>query len=51
VFDVADALNPNGCWPINYERRLRKALRAAQHGISYAVDAEASTQCVGMCGV
>ncbi len=39
-FSVADAIDPDGRWPLLYEDRLRCALRDAQHGVSYAPDAE-----------
>ena len=33
-------LNPDGFWPLEYERRLRAALRTAQQSVSYAPDKE-----------
>lgn len=41
-YEVADALHANGPWALLYEKRLRGALRAAQHGVSYAPGAEVS---------
>lgn len=45
-YQVVDALHPDGCWPLAYEKRLRLALRAAQHHVSYAPDREVDTPSV-----
>ena len=43
-FKVADALDPDGRWPELYERRLRNALREAQHStVSYSPENEVPT--------